>query len=203
MNSQLPTLCQIEDFCSNLGGLGTIFQEIIKMKVKPRIRRMTLLACLLVLVPWLGLFMLGWYERHPDEGPFFNGKSLLQCGHAISAGGKRFHPELMKSLKDNKDAVVSLAIQWTKARDSLAYNVYFDFMYSFYGKRDYLNRAHDYGIPAHMYRYSGVVILGEIAMDIPEARQALERMATDPEINDRERETARAFLGLPRLSNYR
>jgi hypothetical protein len=177
--------------------------NLIKMKVKPRIARFILLACLLFLITWLGIFILGWYSRHPDEGPIYNGKSLLQCGHAISAGGRQFYPELMKSLRDNKDVIVPIAIQWTKAKDSYAYNFYFDFMYSFYGKRDYLNHAHDYGMPAHMYRYSGVVILGEIAKDIPEARQALERMATDSEINDRERETARAFLGLPMLSNYR
>jgi len=110
----------------------------------------------------------------------------------------------MKLLEADKNNIIPIAISWTRARSSLAYRVYFRSMYIWYGKNDFLNQA-DYGIPAHMYRYSGATLLGELALDIPEARKALERMATDTEIEiaDRERETARAFLGLPKLSRDR
>jgi hypothetical protein len=175
------------------------------MKAKPRITGIILLACLLVLMTWLGLFVLGWYTRHPDEGPLYAGKSLYNCGLAISDGRKQSHPDLMKLLEADKNNIIPIAISWTRARSSLAYRVYSRSTYIWYGKNDFLNQAYDYGIPAHMYRYSGATLLGELALDIPEARKALEKMATDTEIEiaDLERETARAFLGLPKLSRDR
>jgi hypothetical protein len=140
------------------------------------------------------LFLWGWHTNYLDPGPHIEGRTLYDWGSQL--WGKRESGEYKSAtdtLSQHLDSVVPAAIAWTKTRESLPRGVFFSLTVLGQGKGFKI-----FGEEAHGYRGMGANILGVVALDRPDARAALERMAVDPDIYDYERDIARGHLGLLR-----
>lgn len=150
--------------------------------------------CFGPLALWLGLFLWGWHTNYLDPGPTLDGKPLYQWGKLLwkDRDGSEYK-SAVSTLSQHLDIVVPVAIAWTRTQESLPRSVFFTTTVLFQGKRFSI-----YGEEAHGYRGLGANILGVVALNQPEARQTLERMALDPNLYSYERDIARRHLGLQR-----
>ena len=142
----------------------------------------------------LVLFLWGWHTRYLDPGPRIEGKTLYDWGNLLweDRDGSEYK-SAVATLSRHSDIVVPAAIAWTHTQETISRAIFFDLTVMFQGKHFTI-----YGEEAHGYRGLGANILGVTALNRPDAHQALEQLAHNPNVYDYERDIVRGHLGLQR-----